>query len=128
MEKTVQVIPHITDEIKKNIREASEDADLTIVEVGGTVGDIEGLPFLEAIRQLRHEEGQKNTLFVHLTLVPYIGVAGELKTKPTQHSVKELREIGNSTGYFTLSIGSTASPRRKRKNWFILQSSGFPGF
>jgi CTP synthase len=92
--KTVQVIPHITDEIKRHIRDAAEQADLAIVEVGGTVGDIESLPFLEAIRQLRHEEGAQNTLFVHLTLVPYIVAAEELKTKPTQHSVKELREIG----------------------------------
>ncbi len=92
--KTVQVIPHITDEIKRHIHEASADADLAIVEVGGTVGDIESLPFLEAIRQMRAEEGAAHVLFVHLTLVPYIGAAGELKTKPTQHSVKELREIG----------------------------------
>lgn len=92
--KTVQVIPHITDEIKKQIREASEDADLAIVEVGGTVGDIESLPFLEAVRQLKQDEGSQNVLFVHLTLVPYIQSAGELKTKPTQHSVRELREIG----------------------------------
>jgi CTP synthase len=92
--KTVQVIPHITDEIKRHIRDAAEGSDLAIVEVGGTVGDIEGLPFLEAIRQMRADEGASNVLFVHLTLVPYIGAAGELKTKPTQHSVKELREIG----------------------------------
>jgi len=92
--KTVQVIPHITDEIKKHIDEASADADLAIVEVGGTVGDIESLPFLEAIRQMKTQEGAENVLFVHLTLVPYIAAAGELKTKPTQHSVKELREIG----------------------------------
>lgn len=92
--KTVQVIPHITDEIKNNIRKASQDSELAIVEVGGTVGDIEGLPFLEAIRQMKQEEGDENCLFVHLTLVPYIKTAGELKTKPTQHSVKELREIG----------------------------------
>jgi CTP synthase len=92
--KTVQVIPHVTDQIKQNIREAIEEADLGIIEVGGTVGDIEGLPFLEAIRQIRHEEGAQNVLFAHLTLVPYIVTAGELKTKPTQHSVKELREIG----------------------------------
>ncbi len=92
--KTVQVIPHITDEIKKHILEGSDDADLTIVEVGGTVGDIESLPFLEAIRQMRADQGAANVLFVHLTLVPYIAAAGELKTKPTQHSVKELREIG----------------------------------
>lgn len=92
--KTVQVIPHITDQIKENIHAASEGYDLTIVEIGGTVGDIESLPFLEAIRQVRHDEGQENVLFVHLTLVPYIATAGELKTKPTQHSVKDLREIG----------------------------------
>jgi CTP synthase len=92
--KTVQVIPHITDEIKRHIQDASADADLAIVEVGGTVGDIESLPFLEAIRQMKAEQGGNNVLFVHLTLVPYIAAAGELKTKPTQHSVKELREIG----------------------------------
>jgi CTP synthase len=92
--KTVQVIPHITDEIKRHIMDGAADADLTIVEVGGTVGDIESLPFLEAIRQVKHEHGPSNVLFVHLTLVPYIAAAGELKTKPTQHSVKELREIG----------------------------------
>ncbi|MEK6706118.1 MAG: CTP synthase [Bdellovibrionota bacterium] len=92
--KTVQVIPHITDEIKLHIEDAVTDADLAIVEVGGTVGDIESLPFLEAIRQMKGEKGGGNVLFVHLTLVPYIATAGELKTKPTQHSVKELREIG----------------------------------
>ncbi len=92
--KTVQVIPHITDEIKRHIEDATNGADLAIVEVGGTVGDIESLPFLEAIRQMKVEQGGSNVLFVHLTLVPYIVAAGELKTKPTQHSVKELREIG----------------------------------
>jgi CTP synthase len=93
--KTVQVIPHITDEIKLLHQEARRrDADVAIVEVGGTVGDIESLPFLEAIRQMGIEEGRQNTCFIHLTLVPYIATAGELKTKPTQHSVKELREIG----------------------------------
>ncbi|MGZ3699044.1 MAG: CTP synthase [Bdellovibrionota bacterium] len=92
--KTVQVIPHITDEIKRHIADASTEADLAIVEVGGTVGDIESLPFLEAIRQMKVELGPENVMFVHLTLVPYIATAGELKTKPTQHSVKELREIG----------------------------------
>jgi len=92
--KTVQVIPHITDEIKRHIHDAAADSDLAIVEIGGTVGDIESLPFLEAIRQMRVEQGGGNVLFVHLTLVPYIAAAGELKTKPTQHSVKELREIG----------------------------------
>jgi len=92
--RTVQVIPHITDEIKLYIKRGAEGADLAIVEVGGTVGDIESLPFLEAIRQMGIEEGRRNTCFIHLTLLPWIAAAGELKTKPTQHSVKELREIG----------------------------------
>jgi len=91
---TVQVIPHITDEIKRRIIEGAGDADVAMVEIGGTVGDIESLPFLEAIRQLAVELGRKRTLFMHLTLVPYIAAAGEIKTKPTQHSVKELRSIG----------------------------------
>ncbi len=91
---TVQVIPHITDEIKNKVLENSKGADVAIVEVGGTVGDIESLPFLEAIRQLRFDRGHGNTLYVHVTLVPYIRTAGELKTKPTQHSVMELRKIG----------------------------------
>src|SRR3954467_2672448 len=94
--KTVQVIPHITDEIKKCIREASEGVDVVIVEIGGTVGDIESLPFLEAIRQFRLELGRNNAVNIHLTLVPYIAAAEELKTKPTQHSVRELRAIGIS--------------------------------
>ncbi len=91
---TVQVIPHITNEIKSKILENAKGADVAIVEVGGTVGDIESLPFLEAIRQFRTDRGHENVLYIHLTLVPYIATAGELKTKPTQHSVKELREIG----------------------------------
>ena len=91
---TVQIIPHITDEIKKLTREGAEDADVALVEIGGTAGDIESLPFLEAIRQMGLELGRENTLFIHLTLLPFIKVAGELKTKPTQHSVKELRGIG----------------------------------
>ncbi|WP_028990712.1 CTP synthase [Thermithiobacillus tepidarius DSM 3134] len=91
---TVQVIPHITDEIKRRIKAGSEGADVALIEVGGTVGDIESQPFLEAIRQMAVEEGRENTLFVHLTLVPYIASAGEIKTKPTQHSVRDLREIG----------------------------------
>jgi CTP synthase len=91
---TVQVIPHITDEIKARIREATDDADVAIIEVGGTVGDIESLPFLEAIRQLKLEAGANNAVSVHVTLVPHIASAGELKTKPTQHSVREMREIG----------------------------------
>ena len=93
--KTVQVIPHITNEIKATIKRlAEDDIDVVVVEIGGTVGDIESLPFLEAIRQLRNDVGRENAMFVHLTLVPYMETSGELKTKPTQHSVKELREIG----------------------------------
>ena len=91
---TVQVIPHITDEIKRKIHEGAAGYDVAIVEIGGTVGDIESLPFLEAIRQMRSQLGRSNTLYVHLSYVPYIAAAGEIKTKPTQHSVKELREIG----------------------------------
>ena len=91
---TVQVIPHITDEIKASIVKISQDVDVQIVEIGGTVGDIESLPFLEAIRQFRLDVGRENAIFVHLTLVPWIGASGELKTKPTQHSVRELRAIG----------------------------------
>ncbi|MEE9133692.1 MAG: CTP synthase [Gemmatimonadota bacterium] len=91
---TVQVIPHITDEIKAAIRRLAPNHDVVIVEIGGTVGDIESLPFLEAIRQLRGDAGRENTLFIHLTLIPYVAAAGELKTKPTQHSVRELMEIG----------------------------------
>jgi CTP synthase len=91
---TVQVIPHITDEIKNSIKLVAGNVDIVIVEIGGTIGDIESLPFLEAIRQFRTDVGKENVLYIHLTLVPYIGTAGELKTKPTQHSVKELRGIG----------------------------------
>ncbi|MGD8894136.1 MAG: CTP synthase [Desulfobacterales bacterium] len=91
---TVQVIPHITDEIKRSIKLVADSVDVVIVEIGGTVGDIESLPFLEAIRQFRTDVGKENALYIHLTLVPYIGTAGEVKTKPTQHSVKELRSIG----------------------------------
>ena len=94
--KTVQVIPHITDEIKERVRALAETeaADMVLVEIGGTVGDIESLPFLEAIRQLRNEIGRDNCAFVHVSLMPFIGPSGELKTKPTQHSVKELRSLG----------------------------------
>ena len=92
--KTVQVIPHVTNEIKAAIERVAQDVDVVIVEIGGTVGDIESLPFLEAIRQMRHEQGRENCIFVHVTLVPWIAAAQELKTKPTQHSVKELRAIG----------------------------------
>lgn len=91
---TVQVIPHITDEIKERIKKVGKGKDVCIVEIGGTVGDIESLPFLEAIRQFRFDMGEENVIFIHLTLVPYLGMSGELKTKPTQHSVQKLREIG----------------------------------
>ena len=91
---TVQVIPHITDEIKNAILQLADTVDIAIIEIGGTIGDIEGLPFLEAIRQFRYDVGRSNSLFIHVTLVPYIKTAGEVKTKPTQHSVKELRAIG----------------------------------
>src|SRR6476619_6096132 len=92
--RTVQVIPHITNEIKDAIKTVAKDVDIVLVEIGGTVGDIESLPFVEAIRQLRQAVGRENTLYIHLTLVPFIGTAGELKTKPTQHSVRDLRSIG----------------------------------
>src|SRR5574342_925383 len=92
--RTVQVIPHITNEIKDAIRMAGRDVDVVLVEIGGTVGDIESMPFLEAIRQFRLDVGRENTLYIHLALVPFIGTAGELKTKPTQHSVRDLRSIG----------------------------------
>jgi CTP synthase len=92
--KTVQVIPHVTNEIKAAMKKVAQDVDIALVEIGGTVGDIESLPFLEAIRQMRQELGRDNTIFIHVTLVPWIGAAGELKTKPTQHSVKELLSIG----------------------------------
>jgi CTP synthase len=92
--ETVQVVPHLTDEIKRAIKSASDDFDVVIVEIGGTIGDIESLPFLEAIRQFRYDVGRENVLYMHLTLIPYIKTAGEIKTKPTQHSVKEFREIG----------------------------------
>lgn len=92
--KTVQVIPHVTDEIKAALRKVTSDCDVVIAEIGGTVGDIESLPFIEAIRQMRHEVGRDNAIFVHVTLVPWIAAAQELKTKPTQHSVRELRALG----------------------------------
>jgi CTP synthase len=91
---TVQVIPHITDEIKNSVHRSTKDADIVLVEIGGTVGDIESLPFMEAIRQLGFELGHDNVIYIHLTLIPYLPAAGEIKTKPTQHSVKELRSIG----------------------------------
>src|SRR3974390_167446 len=92
--RTIQVIPHITNEIKDAIKTVAKDVDIVLVEIGGTVGDIESLPFLEAIRQFRQDVGRENSLYIHLTLVPFIGAAGELKPKPTQHSVRDLRSIG----------------------------------
>jgi CTP synthase len=112
---TVQVIPHITDEIKAKVFDLAQDVDIVIVEVGGTVGDIESLPFLEAIRQIRGDMGRENTLYIHLTLVPYIQTAGELKTKPTQHSVKELREIGIQPDILLCRTDRPLSPEIKAK-------------
>jgi len=112
---TVQVIPHITDEIKAKVFDLAQDMDIVIVEVGGTVGDIESLPFLEAIRQIRGDVGRENTLYIHLTLVPYIPTAGELKTKPTQHSVKELREIGIQPDILLCRTDRLLSPDIKAK-------------
>ena len=113
---TVQIIPHITDEIKASILKiAGSDVDVAIIEIGGTVGDIEGLPFLEAIRQLRNDLGRENTLYIHLTYVPYIKTAGELKTKPTQHSVKELRAIGIQPDILLCRTERFLPPEVKRK-------------
>jgi len=112
---TVQVIPHITDEIKSKVFDLAKDADIVIVEVGGTVGDIESLPFLEAIRQIRGDVGRENSLYIHLTLVPYIEAAGELKTKPTQHSVKELREIGIQPDILLCRTDRFLAPELKAK-------------
>jgi CTP synthase len=113
--KTVQVIPHVTDEIKRCIKRVAEGVDIVIVEIGGTVGDIESLPFLEAIRQMRLELGTENTLFVHVTLVPYIAAAGELKTKPTQHSVKEMLGIGIQPDVLLCRSDRHISAELKRK-------------
>jgi len=113
--KTVQVIPHVTNEIKAAVRKVANDVDVVIVEVGGTVGDIESLPFLEAIRQMRLEQGRQNVVFVHLTLIPFIGAAGELKTKPTQHSVKELRAIGIQPDILLCRTDHFLSPDIKEK-------------
>ncbi|GBC84175.1 CTP synthase [bacterium HR11] len=113
--KTVQVIPHITDEIKACIRKAAKGSDVVIVEIGGTVGDIESLPFLEAVRQFRLEVGRTNAAFVHVTLVPYIPAARELKTKPTQHSVKELRAIGISPDVLLCRTDRFLPPEIKEK-------------
>ena len=112
---TVQVVPHITDEIKQCIMRVSEGMDVTIVEIGGTVGDIESLPFLEAIRQMPYDVGRENVLYVHLTLVPYISAAGELKTKPTQHSVNKLREIGIQPNILLCRTDRYIPPEMKAK-------------
>ena len=112
---TVQVIPHITDEIKNHIREVSKNVDVVICEVGGTVGDIESLPFLEAIRQFRFDVKPKNILYVHLTLIPYIKTSGELKTKPTQHSVQKLREIAIQTDVLLCSTEEKLANKLKEK-------------
>jgi len=112
---TVQVIPHITDEIKAAIRRLAPENDVVIVEVGGTVGDIESLPFLEAIRQFRHDVGRDNAIFIHLTLMPYIAAAGELKSKPTQHSVRELMQIGIQPDILILRTERPISDDIKRK-------------
>ena len=113
--RTVQVIPHITDEIKRKIHEGAEDHEVTIVEIGGTVGDIESLPFLEAIRQMRNQLGRRNTLFIHLSYVPYIAASGEIKTKPTQHSVKELRTIGIQPDMLICRMDRPLPQEEKRK-------------
>jgi CTP synthase len=112
---TVQVIPHITDEIKNAILQLADTVDVAIIEIGGTIGDIEGLPFLEAIRQFRYDVGRNNSLFIHVTLVPYINTAGEVKTKPTQHSVKELRAIGIQPDILLCRTQSALSKGLKEK-------------
>ncbi len=112
---TVQVIPHITDEIKSRMYEAAQGFEVTIVEIGGTIGDIEGLPFVEAIRQMRVDLGFENTLFVHVTYIPYIAAAGELKSKPTQHSVKELRAIGIQPDFLICRSEKPIEPEMKSK-------------
>src|SRR6195952_2263949 len=114
--KTVQVVPHITDEIKSRIRAlATDDVDVVITEVGGTVGDIESLPFLEAVRQVRHEVGREHCLFVHVSLVPYLAPSGELKTKPTQHSVAALRQVGIQPDALVCRSDRPIPPSVKRK-------------
>ena len=111
LSQTVQVIPHITDEIRERIREAGKlvNAEIVLIEVGGTVGDIESLPFLEAIRQMRFSEGPENTLYIHVTLVPYLHTSEEFKTKPTQHSVATLRSVGVQTRCYYSSFNKTIS-------------------
>jgi len=113
--ETVQVVPHITDEIKSAIKSASNSYDVVIVEIGGTIGDIESLPFLEAIRQIRYDVGRENVLYIHLTLIPYIKTAGEIKTKPTQHSVKEIRAIGIQPDILLCRTETPLPPDAKKK-------------
>jgi CTP synthase len=112
---TVQIIPHVTDEIKASIKSAVGENDILIVEIGGTVGDIESLPFLEAIRQMRHDMGRENVMYMHLVLVPYIQTAEELKTKPSQHSVKELRAIGIQPDILLCRTDRPLPPGLKKK-------------
>ncbi|NCO83027.1 MAG: CTP synthetase [Nitrospirae bacterium CG02_land_8_20_14_3_00_44_33] len=112
---TVQVVPHLTDEIKRAIKSVSDNNDVVIVEIGGTIGDIESLPFLEAIRQMRYDVGRENVLYMHLTLIPYIKTAGELKTKPTQHSVRELRAIGIQPDLLLCRTDNPITPEAKKK-------------
>jgi len=123
--KTVQVIPHVTNEIKNAMRKvAANGADVTLVEIGGTVGDIESLPFLEAIRQMRQELGRENTVFVHLTLVPWIAAAQELKTKPTQHSVKELLSNWHSGRHSDVPLGAAPGVGDEEEDRPLLQRRG----
>ncbi len=119
--RTVQVIPHITNEIKDCIRAMGRDVDIVLVEIGGTVGDIESLPFLEAIRQFRQDVGRENTIYIHLTLVPYISSAGELKTKPTQHSVRDLALDRYPTGHSAVPNGPPAAARSQAEDWLVLR-------
>ncbi len=119
--KTVQVIPHVTNEIKAAAKKVAQDVDVAIVEIGGTVGDIESLPFIEAIRQMRQELGRDNTLFVHVTLVPFIAAAQELKTKPTQHSVKELLSVGIQPDILLCRTDRFLSKEIKSKDCAFLQ-------
>ena len=119
--KTVQVIPHVTNEIKAATKKVAQDVDVLIVEIGGTVGDIESLPFIEAIRQMRQELGRDNTLFVHVTLVPFIAAAQELKTKPTQHSVKELLSVGIQPDILLCRTDRFLSNEIKSKIALVLQ-------
>ena len=118
--KTVQVIPHITDRIKEFIKHDVKNEDFIICEIGGTVGDIESLPFIEAIRQFSNDVGKKNTLFIHLTLVPFMKASDEIKTKPTQHSVKELRSIGIQPDII-ICRSERAIPLDQRKKISLMQ-------